>query len=247
MKVSVSKKFKGKPCAYCTIAIASSVEHVFARQFFPPGDHEDLPKAPACIKCNGEKSKLEHYLISVLPFGARHEQAKNSLMESVTRRLPRNKRLSREIVGTMRPAWIQEGSGLFMPTATINIDGAKLEELLKMIARGLTWHHWKTYVGPAYYASVLFMPDLVTLAFQDRVRSWNTGRQVVCDFGRGVVQYEGVQAADPAELTVWGISMYGGIAVSGGRSRDGGPVQASSRWWVITAPPEVAAQIESLK
>jgi hypothetical protein len=41
--------------------------------------------------------------------------------------------------------------------------------------------------------------------------------------------------------------MYGGIAVSGGRSRDERPVQSCSRWWVITAPAEVAAQIESLK
>jgi hypothetical protein len=57
---------KGKPCAYCTTAIANSVEHVFARQFFPPGDHEDLPKAPACIKCNGENSKLDWFFQGVM-------------------------------------------------------------------------------------------------------------------------------------------------------------------------------------
>jgi hypothetical protein len=164
------------------------------------------------------------------------------------RRLPRNKKLSKQIVNSMQPAWVKEGSGLFMPTATVNIDGGKLEELLEMMARGLTWHHWKTYVGPEYCARVLFMPDLVTLDFQDRVRSWNTGRRVIRDFGDGVVQYEGVQAADPAELTVWGISIYGGVAVSNGRSRrDGGPIQSSSRWWVITAPPEVAAKIQGLQ
>src|ERR1700728_412119 len=118
----------------------------------------------------------------------------------------------------MQPAWIREGSGLFLPTMTINFDSVKLEELLKLVARGLTWHHWKTYVGPEYYASVMFMPDMVMLDFQDRVRSWNSGNRVVENLGRGTVQYEGVQASDPAELTVWGISMYGGVAISSGKA-----------------------------
>ena len=42
-----------------------------------------------------------------------------------------------------------------------------------------------------------------------------------------------------------GISMYGGVALSGGKSRYGGPVQSPSRWRLITAPPEVAAQIDA--
>ena len=40
---------------------------------------------------------------------------------------------------------------------TIDFDSKKLEEVLKPVARGLTWHHWKTYIGPVYYASVLFI------------------------------------------------------------------------------------------
>jgi len=247
MKVPVSKKLKGKLCVYCAIATATTDDHVFAREFFMLKDRHKLPKAPACGKCNGAKSKLEHYLTAVLPFAGRHEQAADNMMQNVTRRLPKNRKLSKDIVSTMQPAWIREGSGLFLPTMTINFDSVKLEELLKLVARGLTWHHWKTYVGPEYYASVMFMPDMVTLDFQDRVRSWNSGNRVVENLGRGTVQYEGVQAADPAELTVWGISMYGGVAISGGKSRDGGLIQSSSRWWVITAPPEVAALIDRLK
>jgi hypothetical protein len=243
----VSKKFKGLLCAYCATAKSTTDDHVFARGFFMLEDRDNLPQAPACQRCNTEKSRLEHYLTAVLPFAGRHSQATQNLMENVTRRLPKNKKLSRELVGSMQPAWIKEESGLFLPSMTINLDGAKLEELLKLIARGLTWHHWKTYVGPQYYASVMFMTDMITLDFQDRVRNWNTTNRVVENLGRGTVQYEGVEAADPAELTVWGISMYGGAALSGGKSRDGGPVQSSSRWWVITAPPEVAAMIDRLK
>ena len=243
----MSKKFKGKLCAYCAKAKSTTDDHVFAREFFMLEDRHNLPKAPACQRCNNEKSKLEHYLTAVLPFAARHDKAAENLKQNVTRRLPENKKLSRELFGTMQPAWIKEESGLFLPAMTINFEGAKLEELLKLMARGLAWHHWKTYVGSDYYATVVFMTDMISLDFQDRVRRWNLANRVVESLGRGTIQYEGVQTADPAELTVWGISMYGGAALSGGKSRDGGPVESSSRWWVITAPPEVAAKIDKLK
>jgi hypothetical protein len=56
---AVSKKFKGKPCVYCTDGTAISADHVIARQFFLERHRANIPKAPACVKCNGEKSALE--------------------------------------------------------------------------------------------------------------------------------------------------------------------------------------------
>ena len=58
----MSKKYKGKICAYCGTATADTEDHVLARQFFTEDEHGNLPKAPACSVCNNEKSKLEHYL-----------------------------------------------------------------------------------------------------------------------------------------------------------------------------------------
>ena len=55
MEVPVSKKFKGKVCAYCVKAKATTDDHVFAREFFTLADRHDLPKALACPKCNNEK------------------------------------------------------------------------------------------------------------------------------------------------------------------------------------------------
>jgi hypothetical protein len=63
----------------------------------------------------------------------------------------------------------------------------------------------------------------------------------------GAVKYDGLQSPVTPELTVWGITMYGGVALSGGTSRDGGPIQTSSRWIAITGPGEVAATIDRLK
>jgi|ERR1700722_1420649 len=76
MKSPMSKKFKGMQCAYCLDAVATTVDHVFSREFFLVEDRGYLPEAPACKACNDEKSRMEHYLTAVLPFGGRHDQAR---------------------------------------------------------------------------------------------------------------------------------------------------------------------------
>jgi hypothetical protein len=45
----MSKKFKGKTCAYCGEREAITGDHVFAREFFLPSDRADLPQAPICV------------------------------------------------------------------------------------------------------------------------------------------------------------------------------------------------------
>jgi hypothetical protein len=126
----------------------------------------------------------------------------------------------------------------------LSFDGAKLEELLKYIARGLAWHHWGTYLSPDHFASVTFMPDLLSIHFQEQMHTWSVAQRVVVDLGRGTVQYEGVQLADPPESTVWGISMYGGVMLPIGEISAGEDIQTSSRWWVIIGPPQLAEMID---
>lgn len=67
-----SKRYRGKRCVYCGRDDASDTgDHVIARGFFLPSERGGLPQVPACNRCNNEKSRLEHHLTTVLPFGAR--------------------------------------------------------------------------------------------------------------------------------------------------------------------------------
>jgi hypothetical protein len=52
-------EFRNKLCAYCGKAEATTDDHVIARTFFLENRRANLPKVPACEKCNGEKAKLE--------------------------------------------------------------------------------------------------------------------------------------------------------------------------------------------
>src|SRR5258708_40196385 len=97
----VSKRFEGKDCACCpkVKAKATTDDHMFAREFFTLADRHNLPKAPACQKCNGDKGKFEHYLTATLPFAGRHAQAVENLQTGVPGRLGKNQKLNRELLG----------------------------------------------------------------------------------------------------------------------------------------------------
>jgi len=241
----VSKKFKGKLCAYCSKTKATTRDHVFAREFFLVEDRQNLPKAPACGICNNEKSKLEHYLTAVLPFGGRHPQAVTALQSGVPGRLAKNQKLNKALLGSMEPAWLREGTGPYLQTSIVEFDSSKLEGLLKFIGRGLAWHHWKIYLRPADVVNVMLMTDTASAVFASMTSSWSNAQRVVENLGNGTVQYVGLQAPDPPELTVWTISMYGGLILSDKRRRRA--MESCSMWWVITGPQELGETMERLK
>jgi hypothetical protein len=243
----MSKKFKGKLCVYCTEALATAGDHVFSREFFLVEDREDLPQAPACDSCNNEKSKLEHYLTAVLPFTGRHPQAVANLESGVPGRLANNRKLHRELVDSMRPAWLRQGTGLYQPTTTADFDGDKLIELLRYIGRGLAWHHWHLYLRPNDDVSAMLMTDMGSNYFQSVIDGWRHEQRVTSDLGKGTAQYVGVQAPDPPELTVWKISMYGGLVLSDNQKKSDDPMESCSVWWVVTGPPELHETIARLK
>jgi hypothetical protein len=101
----MSKRFKGLLCAYCSQRPAVTGDHLFAREFFLKTQRANLPQVPTCDRCNGEKSKLEHYLTAVLPFGGRHPDALTNLSQMVEPRLAKNKNCTDTSRG------IQLGSG----------------------------------------------------------------------------------------------------------------------------------------
>ena len=90
--------FKGQPCIYCLVRPSMNQgDHVFARQLFPVSERDNLPKVPCCDQCNNDKSRLEHYLVTVLPFGAQHADSLSNLKTMVPPRLVKNQRLNREL------------------------------------------------------------------------------------------------------------------------------------------------------
>ncbi len=228
----MSKKFKNKLCVYCSKAQSTSADHVLAREFFLPRHRGNLLKVPACGYCNGEKGKLENYFGSLLPFGGRHPEAKENLVSMVPRRLRNNARLHRDLFQGQGAVW-DKPDALIIPAMTLPIDSERFVRLFQFIGKGLIWHHWRAYLTDEHFVKVWTLNRAGDDWFDRRLFHLNANARVTKNLGAGAFTYEGAQGVDCPEITVWRLSMYGGVRVSDDLGYRG---NFSSRINIVTGP-----------
>jgi hypothetical protein len=202
----MSKRFKGVKCVYCNARDSVTGDHIFAKEFFLPSARADLPQAPTCDVCNNDKSKLEHYLTAVLPFGGRHGAAIENLATQVPKRLRRNARLHRELA-----AELHDSPDPLGPNMTIGFNGEYVEHLFSMIARGLLWHHWRTYLPTGHAVRSVTVTKAGERLYDDLIFKRTARNRVTGNLGMGTFIYEGVQATDDPAFTGWRFLIYGGL------------------------------------
>jgi hypothetical protein len=208
----VSKTFKGQQCAYCSARDAVTGDHIFAREFFVVAARANLPQAPICAECNNEKSKLEHYLTTVLPFGGRHAHASENLAVQVPKRLVKNAKLHRHLMAGQQVVSVPGDRGSTKPTLAIPFDGEKLEQLFSMIVRGLVWYHWRVYLQDGYKVQTHTVTAYGMEMCEETLFRKNARNRIRQDVGGGTFTYEGAQAFDDPGITVRKFSVYGGLA-----------------------------------
>lgn len=226
----MSKLYKNKTCAYCgRLDASSTADHVFARALVAESLRSEIPIVPACSDCNNSKAALEHYAASVVPFGGRHRNAKESLTEGVPRRLARNQRLHRELAEGQSRVWSTE-SGIVIPSMAIPIDGARIEGLVGYIVRGLMFHHWGVALGSD---NMVLVNSLTPYGeqFFDQQLNLNARHRVAGDIGQGALVYRAAQGVDNPRVSVWEMSLYGGLKTVGDNDQT-----ASTKFGILTGP-----------
>jgi hypothetical protein len=201
----LKREFKGRICIYCNKAPAESSDHVVGRKFFLRERRDNLPQAPACNRCNNRKSKLENYLMIVLPFGAKHADAAANLLKLVQPRL--ENKANAKLLRKLQKAFAQSGG------TSIPFDHEPLEELFAMIAKALAWQHFGVLLGEGHSA----IASLFTNEGEKLVEEMlSYGRTLVSgDLGEGTFTFEGAQSGTYPELTMWRFRIYGGVDFGG--------------------------------
>lgn len=218
-----------------------------AREFFLEKYREGLPKVPACERCNSEKSVLEHYLTSVLPFGGKHPDALVNLATMVPKRLQKNLRLReelrREFAQGRRNIGLSDVNMNTLPSA-IPINHIPLENLFAMMAKGLAWHHWRFTLGTGYSATAAILSDHGKRIVDEYLFALNARNRVAENIGGNAFAYEGLQAKDDPKLTLWRFSIYGGVSFGGGDDpRMAG--QVGSQIIAVTGPEMLLARLST--
>ena len=230
----MSKKYKGKTCAYCGMPGASeTADHIFAREFFLEVRRANLPKVPACRTCNDEKARLEHYLTGVLPFGGRHLDAQLNLATMLPKRLAKNASLGPVLRSGMSPVWVPDPSGLILRTSMVTIDADKIERWCGLLVKGLAFHHWRTVIGPDCFMEFM-VPTRAGEAILDCLLAKRGAARVSVSLGDGTFVYEGLQGTDNPQVTAWRLQVYGGLQLGGDD-----PGVRSGTFGVLTGPRHV--------
>lgn len=208
----MKRKFRTEICIYCNDAPSESSDHVVGRKFFLEERRGNLPQVPACKRCNNRKSLLENYLMIVLGFGAKHQDAAVNLSTQVAHRLENkaNAKLLREL----RRGYERSGG------TSIPFKRQPLEELGAMIAKALAWQHFGVRLGKGHSAIASVFMNEGQNGFMQMLAGGKT--HVSGDLGEGTFKYKGAQAVAYPELTLWRFEIYGGVDF-GGDPRVNGP------------------------
>lgn len=235
-----SKKYKGKLCAYCRQEMSGTADHVFPREIFQLDQRVGLPKVPSCLKCNNRKSKLEHYLLSVLPFGATHTNSQKALSVDVVKRLRKNRKLHTQIRREQKYKFIPTPEGGLEKRLTLSFDHEILHEFIGLVGLGLIFHHWGKYL-PLECSHRVFTPSPTGLKFLDSLFGLSTDLRVSTQLGDDTVRYKGVLSEIDEGMSVWAIQMLGGITISDETKRQ---VFSNSFVAVITGTEQMLAKME---
>jgi hypothetical protein len=217
----------------CAEREAVTGDHIFAREFFLVPARADLPQAPICEECNNEKSKLEHYLTTVLPFGGQHGASVENLASMVPKRLRKNAALHRELAAGQKKTLTRTPGGEAVQTITIPFDGSRLEQLFAMIARGLIWYHWNLYLPNNCTVQAHSVTKAGEQLFDELLFRRNARDRVRENLGDGAFVYEGAQAVDDLRITAWRFTVYGGLVSC---ADPAAPNTMGSQIVVITGP-----------
>ncbi|WP_369930417.1 HNH endonuclease [Xanthomonas sp. NCPPB 2632] len=211
----MSKKYLGKACAYCG-AVANTVDHVFARAMFPIAQRANLIKVPACEACNGEKSRLEHYLSVVVPFGSADESIHEEFLPRFKSRLDKDRVLEREMAESMHTVTADgERSELYFTS----LREGYLQQYAGWLIRGLMAHHFGL-CGDFYIKSDIVPLEAIPL-IDSMFMKLGDAMLVVEDAVPGV-SYRGVVAKVNPSSSTWYVVIHGGIRL--GDSRKPGKV-----------------------
>jgi len=199
-----------------------------------------LPKAPACVECNNKKSKLEHYLLSVLPFGATHSNSQKALSVDAAKRLAKNKKLHRKLKNEFGYKYFPKKDGGVEQQLAIGLDHDILHEFIGFVGKGLIWYHWEKYL-PTECAYKAFTPSPIGLEFLRGLFNLSTNYRVNNQLGDGTVRYEGVMSEIDEGLSIWAIQLLGGMTVSDEKA---GYVFSNSFVAMITGSPKILESID---
>lgn len=238
------REWRGSTCIYCGKQMAVTEDHVIGRKFFPERLRGNLPKAPACAKCNNEKSKLESYVMAVLPFGSMHPAGQEMLKTMGKRRFEKNERLRRELREGQKVIRVRYPDGTTEDTISVPFDSDKWTRLCEMIIRGLLFHHFGQAMPQEYRVHVFHLTDTLLRWFKEEILSLSPDQFQDHSLADGAFRYQFTASPNDSFLSAWVLELYDLFGMCG-QTEDGKSLRTHTT--AITGPPEIEPIVAKIR
>ncbi len=120
-----------------------------------------------------------------------------------------------------------------VPCRAIPIDAELIEALVGFIVRGLMFHHWGAALGGDCSVEVYSLTQRGEQTFNQHL-GMNATQRVAGNVGQGALRYHGMQAVDNPNISMWEVSIFGGLKTVSGDQRI-----VSTKFGVTTGPVSV--------
>ena len=88
-------------------------------------------------------------------------------------------------------------------------------KIFNFIVKGLSNYYWDVYLDDDVSIEVMALASAGEDFFQKTFFSLNSKAHVVKDLGENTFWYEGAQAVDCPQITIWRFSIYNGLKLAG--------------------------------
>ena len=96
--------------------------------------------------------------------------------------------------------------------------------------------HWKTYLANDHFVEVIPLTKHGEKFFEEKFMRLRPRVRVAQNLGNGTFRYQGSQGVDIPQISVWGFSAFGGVALGGDPQA---PNEISTTIGVLTGPRRV--------
>lgn len=178
---------------------------------------------------------IENYLLSVLPFGGTHDDAKEMLSIDALKRLRKNQKLFSNLRGGWGHSYIPRESKVLEKRVHVKFDPNMLHTFIGLASLGLTYHHWGLYL-PRDHEIRAFTPSPTGARFIEKLFGLRAEHTTNESLGKNTVRYKGACGGNQEFLSVWAVQLLGGMTVA---TENHGHIFKNSYVAVVSGTPNI--------
>lgn len=196
-------------CIYCGSNEDITSDHIPPRCLFRETKGLQLITVPACRKCNASYAKDDEYFrIYASADISRNEQGKRLWYEKVMgSTFCRSPKLRKNIVSSISGSSVnvKRSDGVILKGKMLNLDAARINNVLIRIVKGLYWHHCQECLPSNIIFEVYQNPPISNEIKNILLRTR------FCAIGNEEFKYRYRRSDDDNFASVWGLSFFMGV------------------------------------